>query len=58
MSVYNNCRNWGCVPEYKFRSNSDLYLTGDLRQMLPGVTAYGVQFDLNLYCSPTHPLYL
>ena len=37
--------------KYKFRSNSDLYLTGDLRQMLPGVIAYGVQFDLNL-----HPL--
>ena len=35
--------------EYKFRSNSDLCLTDDLRQMLPGVIAYGVQFDLNLY---------
>ncbi len=35
--------------KYKFRSNSDLCLTGYLRQMLPGVFAYGVQFDLNLY---------
>ena len=34
---------------YESRSNSDLGLTGDLRQMLPGVIAYGVQFDLNLY---------
>ena len=34
---------------YKFRSNSGLRLTGDLRQMLPGVIAYGIQFDLNLY---------
>ena len=33
----------------KFRSNSDLCLTGDLPQMLPGVIAYGIQFDLNLY---------
>ncbi len=38
---------------YKFRSNSDLYLTGDLQQMLPGVIAYGIQFDLNLYTSGT-----
>ena len=34
---------------HKFRSNSDLCLTGDLRQMLPGVIAYGIQSDLNLY---------
>ena len=34
---------------YKFRSNSDLCLTGYLREMLPGVIAYGVQSDLNLY---------
>ena len=34
---------------YKFRSNSDLCLTGYLREMLPGVIAYGVQFDLNLH---------
>ncbi len=33
----------------KFRSNSVLCLTGDLRQMLPGVIAYGILFDLNLY---------
>ncbi len=45
------------VPEirvYKFRSNSDLYLTGDLRQMLPCVFAYGIQLDLNLYLR-VHP---
>ena len=35
--------------EYKFRSNSVLCLIGDLRQMLPGVIAYGIQFDPNLY---------
>ena len=34
---------------YKLRSNSDLCLTGDLLQMLPGVITYGIQFDLNLY---------
>ena len=34
---------------YKFRSNSVLCLIGDHRQMLPGVIAYGIQFDLNLY---------
>ncbi len=34
---------------YKFRSNSDLCLTGYRRQILPGVFAYGIQFDLNLY---------
>ena len=34
---------------YRFRSNSDLCLTGDLPQMLPGVITYGIQFDLNLY---------
>ncbi len=34
---------------YKFRSNSDLCLTGYLRQLLPCVFAYGIQFDLNLY---------
>ena len=34
---------------YEFRSNSDLCLTGDLRQMLPGVIAYGIRFDLNPY---------
>ena len=34
---------------YKFRSNFDLCLTGDLRQMLPGVITYRIQFDLNLY---------
>ena len=33
----------------KFRSDSDLCLTGDLRQMLLDVIAYGIQFDLNLY---------
>ena len=32
-----------------FRSNSDLCLTGYLRQMLPGVFAYGIQFDPDLY---------
>ena len=36
--------------EYGLRSNSDRCLTGDLPQMLPGVIAYGIQFDLNLYC--------
>ena len=36
------------------RRNSDLYLTGDLRQMLPGVIAYGIQFDLNLYHAHAH----
>ena len=45
----------GLVAVYKFRSNSYLYLTGDLRQMLPGVTAYGVQFDLNLYVAVRRP---
>ena len=40
-----------CLSGYKFRSNSDLCLTGDLRQMPPGVIAYGIQFDLNLYLS-------
>ena len=34
---------------YEFRSNSDLCLTCYLRQMLPGVIAYGIQFDLNPY---------
>ena len=34
---------------YRFRSNSDLCLTGYLWQMLPGVIAYGIQFDLNPY---------
>ena len=34
---------------YKFRSNSDLCLTGDLPQTLPGMIAYGIRFDLNLY---------
>ena len=37
------------VHGYKFRSNSDLRLAGDLRQMLAGVIAYGIQFGLNLY---------
>ena len=37
------------VRKYKFRSNSDLCLPGDLRQMLPGVIAYVILFDLNLY---------
>ena len=37
------------VRKYKFRSNSDLCLPGDLRQMLPGVIVYGILFDLNLY---------
>ena len=40
---------------YKFRSNSDLCLTGDLRQMLPGVIAYGILFDLNLYHAQLPP---
>ena len=40
---------------YKFRSNSDLCLTGDLRQVLPGVIAYGIQFDLNLYHTIANP---
>ena len=35
--------------KYKFRSNSDLCLSGDLPQMLPGMIAYGIRFDLNLY---------
>ena len=43
------------LSPYKFRSNSDLCLTGDLRQMLSGVIAYGIQFDLNLYLSPCRP---
>ena len=44
------------LSQYKFRSNSDLCLTGDLRQMLPGVIAYGILFDLNLYeLRRTHP---
>ncbi len=38
-----------CRHGYKFRSNSDLCLTGDLRQILPGVIVYGILFDLNLY---------
>ena len=37
------------VPSYRFRSNSDLCLTGYHRQILPGVFAYGIQFDLYLY---------
>ena len=37
------------VVLYEFRSNSDLCLTGDLGQMLPGVIAYGIRFDLNPY---------
>ncbi len=37
------------VRKYRFRSNSDLCLTGYLREMLLGVIAYGIQFDLNLY---------
>ena len=40
---------------HKFRSNSDLCLTGDLRQMLPGVIAYGILFDLNLYHAQLPP---
>ena len=47
---------WRADSAYKFRSNSNLYLTGDLRQMLPGVTAYGIQFDLNLYVRGTQPI--
>ena len=47
---YKNGSNWMAVSQkYKFRSNSDLCMTGDLREMLPGVIAYGVQFDRNLY---------
>ncbi len=39
----------GGAPSWcKFRSNSDLCLTGYLRQILPGVIAYGIQFDPNL----------
>ena len=38
-----------CLGGYRFRSNSDLCLTGYLWQMLPGVIAYGIQFDLNPY---------
>ena len=34
---------------YRFRSNSDLCPTGGLRQMPPGVAAYGILFGLNLY---------
>ena len=34
---------------YGFRSNSGLCLTGDLREVLLDVIAYGIQFDLNLY---------
>ncbi len=34
---------------HKFRSNSDPCLSGDLRQVLPGVIAYGIQVGLNLY---------
>ena len=41
---------------YKFRPNSDLCLTGDLPQILPGVIAYGIQFDLNLYLWDTAPV--
>ena len=41
--------------KYKFRSNSDLCLTGYHRQILPGVFAYGIQFDLNLYHSTPQP---
>ena len=37
------------VRKYKFRPNSDLCLTGDFRQMLPGVIVYGILVDLNLY---------
>ncbi len=37
------------ISRYKFRSNSDLCLTGYLWQMLPGVIAYGILFDPNLY---------
>ena len=45
--------------EYKFGSNSNLCLAGDLPQMLPDVITYGIQFDLNLYVlgnrsPPTH----
>ena len=36
-------------PQYRFRANSGLCLTGDLRRMLPGVITNGIQFDLNLY---------
>ncbi len=38
-----------------FGSNYDLSLTGDLRQMLPGVIAYGIQFDLDSYLSLYEP---
>ncbi len=38
---------------YKFRSNSDLCLTGYLREILPGVIAYWILFDLNLYLPHT-----
>ena len=36
----------GLVRKYKFRLNSDLCLTGYLRQILPSVITYGIQFDL------------
>ncbi len=42
-------------PGYKFRSNSGLRLTGCLRQILPGVIAYGIQFDPDLYCRYAYP---
>ena len=41
------------MASYKFGSNFDLCLTGDLREVLPGVIAYGIQFDLNLYTAST-----
>ena len=40
---------WEPEEMYKFRSNSYLCLTGYHRQILSGVFAYGIQFDLNLY---------
>ncbi len=38
---------------YKFRLNFDLCLTGYLRQIMPGVITYGIQFDLSLYFTIT-----
>ena len=46
------------MASYKFGSNSDLCLTGDLREVLPGVIAYGIQFDLNLYLLDTAKSYV
>ncbi len=42
------------VRKYKFRSNFDLCLTGDLPQMLPGVIAYGIRFDPRTCTTDNH----